>query len=100
MARRLEMIPTPKHGSLLNVTENELSALPVQCVTDRRFGAIEELREEIAACGQRIVTPNKRASIGNSPPKTPGSNCIRSILKLNIDKTLGAAISSPFGRRD
>ena len=49
LARRLEIIPTPKHGSWLNIAENELSALTSQCVSGRRFGTIEELREEVLA---------------------------------------------------
>lgn len=49
LARRLEIIPTPKHGSWLNIAENELSALTAQCVKGRRFGTIEELREEVIA---------------------------------------------------
>ena len=47
LARRLEIIPTPKHGSWLNIAENELSALTVQCVKGRRFGTIDELREQV-----------------------------------------------------
>jgi len=38
--------------------------------------------------GRNNVTQNKKAFIGTSPSKKPGLNCIRSILKLNIDKTL------------
>jgi hypothetical protein len=34
----------PRHGSWLNVAENDLSALTVQCVRHRRFGTMEELR--------------------------------------------------------
>jgi hypothetical protein len=49
LARRLEIVPTPKHGSWLNIAENELSALTAQCVKGRRFGAIEELRDEVMA---------------------------------------------------
>jgi hypothetical protein len=49
LARRLEIVPTPKHGSWLNIAENELSALTVQCVRGRRFGTIEELRQEVMA---------------------------------------------------
>ena len=33
----------------LNIAENELSALTVQCVKGRRFGTMEELREEVTA---------------------------------------------------
>lgn len=46
--RRVEFCYTPKHGSWLNVAENELSAMTRQCVSGRRFGDIETLREEIA----------------------------------------------------
>jgi hypothetical protein len=49
LCQRLEIISTPKHGSWLNIAENELSALTVQCVKGRRFGTVEELREEVQA---------------------------------------------------
>ena len=49
LARRLEIVPTPKHGSWLNIAENELSVLTVQCVKGRRFGTIEELQEQTMA---------------------------------------------------
>jgi DDE superfamily endonuclease len=49
LIRRIEFCYTPKHGSWLNVAENELSALTRQCVDGRRFGDIETLRAEIAA---------------------------------------------------
>ena len=49
LVKRLEFRHTPKHGSWLNIAENELSALTRQCVGRRRFGTIEELRAEAAA---------------------------------------------------
>jgi hypothetical protein len=49
LVQRLEFRYTPKHGSWLNVAENELSSLYRQCMRDRRFGRIEELRRETAA---------------------------------------------------
>jgi hypothetical protein len=49
LARRLEIIPTPKHGSWLNIAENELSALTLQCVKGVRFATIEELTEAVNA---------------------------------------------------
>jgi DDE superfamily endonuclease len=52
IVRRLEFRHTPKHGSWLNVAENELSSMTRQCVRGRRFGAIEELRQETAAWQQ------------------------------------------------
>ncbi len=52
LIRRLEFRHTPKHGSWLNIAENELSALTRQCVSGRRFALLEELREETAAWQQ------------------------------------------------
>jgi hypothetical protein len=49
IVRRLEFCYTPKHGSWLNVAENELSAMTRQCVKGRRFGDVETLRDEVAA---------------------------------------------------
>jgi hypothetical protein len=49
LVRRLEFRYTPKHGSWLNIAENELSSLTRQCLNGRRLGAIEQLREETAA---------------------------------------------------
>lgn len=49
LVRRLEFRHTPKHGSWLNIAENELSALTRQCVHGRRFATIEELRQETTA---------------------------------------------------
>src|SRR6266545_6621127 len=46
LIRRLEFRHTPKHGSWLNIAENELSALTRQCVAGRRFATIDELRAE------------------------------------------------------
>ena len=64
LARRWEIIPTPKHGSWLNIAENELSALTIQCVKGRRFATIEELRKEVQAWAE--------ACNGNSLPKMQG----------------------------
>jgi hypothetical protein len=49
LVRRLEFRYTPKHGSWLNIAENELSALTRQCLHDRRFGETKQLAEETAA---------------------------------------------------
>lgn len=49
IVRRLEFRHTPKHGSWLNIAENELSSMTRQCVTGRRFATIELLRSETAA---------------------------------------------------
>lgn len=47
--RRLEFRYTPKHGSWLNIAENELSSMTRQCLKGRRFATTEELRVETAA---------------------------------------------------
>ena len=53
LVRRLDFRHTPKHGSWLNVAENELSAMTRQCLRGRRFGTVDELRTETAAWQQR-----------------------------------------------
>jgi hypothetical protein len=49
IVRRLEFRHTPKHGSWLNVAENELSSMTRQCVSERRFGSLDILQQETAA---------------------------------------------------
>ena len=49
LAERLEIHYTPKHGSWLNIAENELSALSIQCLGDRRISSIEVLNRELDA---------------------------------------------------
>jgi len=53
IVRRLEFRHTPKHGSWLNVAENELSSMTRQCLRGRRFSTAEELRSETSAWQQR-----------------------------------------------
>lgn len=53
IVRRLEFRHTPKHGSWLNIAENELSSMTRQCVKDRRFATSDALRTETAAWHQR-----------------------------------------------
>lgn len=49
LVRRIEFCHTPKHGSWLNIAENELSSITRQCVAGRRFGDVDTLREETSA---------------------------------------------------
>lgn len=49
LVRRIEFCYTPKHGSWLNIAENELSSITRQCVAGRRIGDLETLRQEIHA---------------------------------------------------
>ena len=52
--RRIHFVYTPKHGSWLNVAENELSAMTRQCLKNRRIEKIEILRREIKAWARDI----------------------------------------------
>ena len=49
LVKRLAFCHTPKHGSWLNIAENELSSMTRQCITGRRFGTVKELREQTTA---------------------------------------------------
>jgi hypothetical protein len=49
LVSRIEFHYTPKHGSWLNIAENELSSMTRQCVTGRRLGSTQQLREETTA---------------------------------------------------
>jgi hypothetical protein len=51
--RRLEFCYTPKHGSWLNIAENELSSMTRQSLKDKRFATIAALRKQTAAWHQR-----------------------------------------------
>lgn len=48
LARKLELVHTPKHGSWLNVAESELSALTRQCL-DRRIAEQRTVAAEVRA---------------------------------------------------
>jgi len=50
--RRIEFVNTPKHGSWLNVAENELSVLK-RVGIKKRVGSREELKKQIAAYQER-----------------------------------------------
>lgn len=80
LVQRLEFCHTPKHGSWLNIAENELSSMTRQCVTGRRFATIEELSTQTTAwhehsnSKQRIVdwqfkVDNARVKLKSIYPK-------------------------------
>ena len=48
LARRLDIVYTPRSGSWLNVAEIEIGILARQCL-DRRIGSLAELQAEVAA---------------------------------------------------
>ena len=49
LVRRIDFCYTPKHGSWLNIAENELSSLTRQCVGGRRLGDLTTLQDRISA---------------------------------------------------
>lgn len=46
---KIEFHYTPKHGSWLNVAENELSSMTRQCLKDRKMTNIDMLKKETSA---------------------------------------------------
>ena len=80
LVTRIEFRYTPKHGSWLNIAENELSSMTRQCIKNRRFETIELLREETAAwykhCNEKqrgvdwqFKVENARAKLKSVYPK-------------------------------
>ncbi|MEZ6141308.1 MAG: IS630 family transposase [Zavarzinella sp.] len=59
LVRRIEFCYTPKHGSWLNIAENELSSLTRQCVADRRFEDVATLSEETEAWSNDVNTTQR-----------------------------------------
>lgn len=49
LVRRIDFRYTPKHGSWLNISENELSSLTRQCLKDERMQDLEKLSEAVKA---------------------------------------------------
>lgn len=49
LVRRIEFRYTPKHGSWLNIAENELSSMTRQSISGRRIEDIEKLRAKTSA---------------------------------------------------
>jgi hypothetical protein len=54
LAQKVEFHYTPKHGSWLNIAENELSSMTRQCVAKRRIPDSQTLAEETTAWAQDV----------------------------------------------
>jgi hypothetical protein len=54
LVRRLEFSYTPKHGSWLNIAENELSSLTRQCIGGDRIGDLKTLRDRTSDWSQDL----------------------------------------------
>jgi len=59
LVQRIQFCHTPKHGSWLNIAENELSSMTRQCVSGRRFGTLPTLQSEIAAWSTDVNTTQR-----------------------------------------
>jgi hypothetical protein len=59
LVRRIEFRYTPKHGSWLNVAENELSSLTRQCIDGRRLGGLAVLKDQIGAWSNDVNTTQR-----------------------------------------
>lgn len=57
--KKIQFCYTPKHGSWLNIAENELSSLTRQCLQDRRFENLSVLNEETSAWSQAVNSTQK-----------------------------------------
>ena len=58
-ARKVQFCHTPKHGSWLNIAENELSAMTRQCLHGRRIGELKILCDEVEAWSQDVNSTQK-----------------------------------------
>jgi len=73
LVRRIEFHQTPKHGSWLNIAENELSSLTRQCVAGRRFADIHTLKSETTAWSSDVNSTQRgvdwHMKVGNARAK-------------------------------
>ena len=58
-AQKVQFCHTPKHGSWLNIAENELSAMTRQCLHGRRIGELKTLNDEVEAWSQDVNSTQK-----------------------------------------
>ena len=59
LVRRIEFCHTPKHGSWLNIAENELSSMTRQCTGGRRIGDLKTLQEQIKEWSNDVNTTQR-----------------------------------------
>ena len=57
--RRIDFCFTPKHGSWLNIAENELSSMTRQCLYGRRIGELPQLQGEIGAWSVDVTSTQR-----------------------------------------
>lgn len=63
IARKLELVHTPKHGSWLNMAQPELSVLTRQCLRQRtgEMDRIARLAQQWADCAQSAAARHRLA---------------------------------------
>ena len=59
LVKRIDFRYTPKHGSWLNIAENELSSMTRQCIKNRRMEDIDTLRNQTEAWATRTNTKQR-----------------------------------------
>ena len=59
LVSRIKFCHTPKHGSWLNIAENELSSMTRQCLANRRIGDIDTLQQETSAWSTSVNTSQR-----------------------------------------
>ena len=57
--KRIQFCYTPKHGSWLNIAENELSSLTRQCLSDLRIGDVITLNKQVYAWSEDVNSTQK-----------------------------------------
>ena len=57
--RRIDFCFTPKHGSWLNIAENELSSMTRQCLHGRRIGELSLLQEEVGVWSLDVTSTQR-----------------------------------------
>ena len=64
LVRRIEFCHTPKHGSWLNIAENELSAMTRQCIGGQRIGDLKTSAQSYLRRGPETSTKPNAVSTG------------------------------------
>jgi hypothetical protein len=92
LVRRIELRHTPKHGSWLNIAENELSSLTRRCVAGRRFGNVDPSFERCSQTHRRTppVDSGNDSSITRRSFEMSAGNAGRLTTTVE-NKLLGAA---------
>ena len=97
LIRRMEFCYTPKHGSWLNIAENELSSLTRQCVADRRFADVATLQGETAAWSTDVTATQRgvdwQMKIDDARTKLNGTD---REISANFDRQASATNSVLF----